>query len=119
MLCIDSYRQCISIGPIYVYLLICAQGALAHISVNDVLHCHYQKCKTNGIQIGPRMERLGLSMYQDRSKVEAQLYCLLHMQEKKRERALYRVKALKFATAPLDHRMDKTPTGTTAILFLL
>ena len=64
------------------------------------MHCHYQKCKTNGIQIGPRMERLGLSMYQDCSRVELQhiaLYCLLHMQERKRERALYGGKALKFA----------------------
>ena len=86
------------------------------------MHCYYQKCKTNGIQIGPRMERLGLSMYQDCSKVEAQhtaLYCLLHMQEKKRERALYGGRALKFATALLDHRLYKTPTGTTAILFRL
>ena len=68
------------------------------------------------------MERLGLSMYQDCSKVDVQptaLYCLLHMQERKRERALYGGRALKFATALLDHRMDKTPTGTTAILFRL
>ena len=71
---------------------------------------------------GISMERLGLSMYQDCSKVEVQhtaLYCLLHMQERKRERALYGGKALKFATAVLDHRMDKTPTGTAAILVLM
>ena len=46
------------------------------------------------------MERLGLSMYQDCSKVDVQhtaLYRLLHMQEEKRERALYGGRALKFA----------------------
>ena len=127
LLCIDSYRQCISIGPIYVSLLsahLCTRcigshqrerfNALSLFQMQNKWNTNWTKAYRWNAQA-----YLCIKIVLKLKHNITALYCLLHMQEKKRERALYRVKALKFATALLDHRLDKTPTGTTAILVLL